>query len=95
MGRFLIGLVLGIILVPVCVLLYFKMGRVPVAVNDPPFPSERLVTSFPLNARIDRGDDAHKNALTGLHVVADDSQYTESIRLARQRDVEISCVELK
>jgi mono/diheme cytochrome c family protein len=54
MGRFLLGLVLGIILVPLCVLLYFKMGSVPVAVGDPPFPNERLLTAVPLGARIDR-----------------------------------------
>ena len=45
MGRIFIGLVIGIILVPLAVLAYFKMGRVPVAVNDPPFPNERLFTS--------------------------------------------------
>ena len=54
MGRFVLGLLLGIILVPLVVLLYFKFGRVPVAVNDPPFPQERLITGVPLNARIDR-----------------------------------------
>lgn len=54
MGRFLLGIVLGIIIVPVVVFLYFKFGHVPVAVNDPPFPDEKLVTSVPLNARIDR-----------------------------------------
>ena len=54
MGRVLLGIVLGIILVPIAVMLYFKTGHVPVAVNDPPFPQERLVTSVPLNARIDR-----------------------------------------
>ena len=54
MGRFLLGLVLGIILIPVIVLLYFHFGRLPVAVSDPPSPSERLVTSVPLHARIDR-----------------------------------------
>jgi mono/diheme cytochrome c family protein len=54
MARFLLGLILGIIIVPLAVMLYFKFGRVPVAVNDPPFPNERLVTSTPLNARIDR-----------------------------------------
>jgi thiosulfate dehydrogenase len=54
MSRFLLGLILGIILIPVVALLYFKFGHVPVAVNDPPFPQERLVTSMPLNARIDR-----------------------------------------
>ena len=54
MGRFVVGVSLGIVLVPVVVLLYFKAGRVPVAVSDPPFPQERLITSVPLNARIDR-----------------------------------------
>jgi mono/diheme cytochrome c family protein len=54
MGRFLLGLIIGIILVPLCILAYFKWGSVPVAVNDPPFPQERLVTAVPLNARIDR-----------------------------------------
>jgi mono/diheme cytochrome c family protein len=54
MGRFLFGLVIGIILVPLAVLAYFKMGSVPVAVSDPPFPQERLLTAVPLGARIDR-----------------------------------------
>lgn len=54
MGRVLLGIVLGIILVPIAVLVYFKTGHVPVAVNDPPFPQERLITGVPLNARIDR-----------------------------------------
>ncbi len=54
MGRFLFGIVLGIILVPAAVLVYFKMGHVPVAVNDRPFPQEGLITNIPLSARIDR-----------------------------------------
>lgn len=54
MGRFLLGLIFGVILIPLAVLAYFKLGRVPVAVNDPPLPYERLITSVPLNARIDR-----------------------------------------
>ncbi len=54
MGRFLLGIAIGIVLVPLAVLVFFKFGNVPVAVNDKPFPDERLVTSVPLNARIDR-----------------------------------------
>lgn len=54
MGRFLLGAVIGIILVPLVVLMYFKMGHVPVAVSDPPLPQERLITGVPLEARIDR-----------------------------------------
>ncbi len=78
MGRFLIGLVIGIILVPLAVLAYFKMGSVPVAVNDPPFPAERAFTAVPLNARIDRemvktapvqADES--NLVAGAHVYSD------------------------
>ncbi len=54
MGRILLGIILGVILVPVAVLAWFHFGSVPVAVADPPLPQERLITSVPLDARIDR-----------------------------------------
>ena len=54
MGRVLLGIILGAILAPVTVLAWFQFGHVPVAVADPPLPQERLITSVPLNARIDR-----------------------------------------
>ncbi len=54
MGRFLFGVILGIALVVLVVFAYLKMGSLPVAVNDPPLPNERLVTSVPLKARIER-----------------------------------------
>ncbi len=54
MGRILLGIVLGVILVPLVGLAWFKFGQVPVAVADPPLPEEKLITSVPLNARIDR-----------------------------------------
>ena len=54
MGRILLGIILGVLLVPVAVLAWFRFGHVPVAVADPPLPQERLITSVPLNARIDR-----------------------------------------
>ena len=54
MGRFLFGIVVGVLLVPLAVLAWFHFGTVPVAVADPPLPQEKLITSVPLNARIDR-----------------------------------------
>jgi len=54
MGRFLLGLVIGIIFVPLALFVYIKSGSVPVAVNDPPFPQERRLTHVPLAARIER-----------------------------------------
>lgn len=54
MGRFLLGILVGIVVIPLAVIFYFKYGNVPVAVNDKPFPDEKLFTSIPLEARIDR-----------------------------------------
>lgn len=54
MGRVLLGIIVGAILVPLAVLAWFQFGHVPVAVADPPLPQERMLTSVPLNARIDR-----------------------------------------
>ena len=54
MGRVLLGIVLGLVLAPLVVLGWLKFGKVPVAVADPPLPQEQLITSVPLNARIDK-----------------------------------------
>lgn len=54
MGRILLGLLLGIVLLPLVVLGWLRFGNVPVAVADPPFPQEKLMTGIPLHARIDR-----------------------------------------
>ncbi|MFY9853857.1 MAG: cytochrome c [Terracidiphilus sp.] len=54
MGRIILGILLGIVLVPIAVLGWLKFGNVPVAVADPPLPQERLLTGMPLDARIDR-----------------------------------------
>ena len=54
MGRFLLGIILGVVLVPVAALAWLHFGRVPVAVTDPPLPQERLLTHNALDARIDR-----------------------------------------
>ncbi len=54
MGRFLLGLILGVILVPVGAMVWLHYGNVPVAVNDSPFPREQQITHTALNARIDR-----------------------------------------
>lgn len=54
MGRVLLGIVLGAILVPLAVLAWFQFGHVPVAVADPPLPFERMITKVPLHARIAR-----------------------------------------
>jgi len=54
MGRILFGVILGIVLVPVGVMLWFHLGNPPVAVADTPFWHERQITGMALNGRIDR-----------------------------------------
>ncbi|MGA2349050.1 MAG: cytochrome c [Terracidiphilus sp.] len=54
MVRICLGILLGIVLVPIALLGWLWLGKVPVAVADPPLPQERLLTGIPLNARISR-----------------------------------------
>ena len=52
--RFLLGLILGVLLVPVALMVYFHFGQPPVAVADKPFPMERQIVKGPLAARIEK-----------------------------------------
>jgi mono/diheme cytochrome c family protein len=54
MGRVLVGVLLGIVLLPISVLGWLRFGPVPVAVADSPLPQEKLLTGIPLQARIHR-----------------------------------------
>jgi thiosulfate dehydrogenase len=54
MKSFLIGLLIGLLVIPVCVAVYFKAGKPPVATSDPPLPMEAGIVHIPLHARIDR-----------------------------------------
>jgi thiosulfate dehydrogenase len=54
MGRILLGIIVGILLVPAAVLMWLHYGHLPVAVSDTPFPQERMVVHEALEKRIDR-----------------------------------------
>jgi thiosulfate dehydrogenase len=54
MGRFLLGVFLGMALLPVALLGWLWRGAVPVAVADPPFPHEKQLSELPLRSRIGR-----------------------------------------
>lgn len=54
MKTFLIGLLLGLIALPVAAFAYLRLAHLPVAVADPPFPWEKQIVSVPLDARIER-----------------------------------------
>jgi len=53
MVRILLGVVIGIVLVPLAVMGWFKFGHPPVAVADAQLPFERQIVNVPMHARID------------------------------------------
>ncbi|HVJ08172.1 MAG TPA: cytochrome c [Acidisarcina sp.] len=54
MKTFLLGLLLGVLCVPLGALVYFQAGTPPVAVSDKPFPMEETLVHIPMHARIRR-----------------------------------------
>jgi thiosulfate dehydrogenase len=54
MWRFIGGLILGLIILPVCGYLYIRFGYAPVATASLPLPFERRLAHMALNARIDK-----------------------------------------
>lgn len=52
MKKFLLGLIIGLIAIPVAAYVYFRVGHPPVAVADHPFLFEKQIVHVPLNARI-------------------------------------------
>lgn len=54
MLKFLLGLILGFLIVPLCVMGWLHFGHPPVAVADAPFPYEKNIVRMPLHARIDK-----------------------------------------
>lgn len=54
MKKFILGVIVGIVLVPVALYVYFLSGRAPVAASDPPLPLERLYAGTAINARMNR-----------------------------------------
>jgi mono/diheme cytochrome c family protein len=51
---FIVGIVLGIAIVPLAVYFYLTSGRAPVATADPPLPFEKQLANSALHVRVDR-----------------------------------------
>jgi len=78
MFRFLFGLALGIVLIPLAVLAWFSYGKVPVAVADPPIPYEHEVTSIALNTRI-------HTEIMGTHMEPDEKTLVAGARVYSEK----------
>jgi thiosulfate dehydrogenase len=75
MGRVLVGILLGCILFPVLLLLYFQYGFPPLAVGDKPFYGEEKLIQAPLQFRVPREAPQYapiplpeENLVAGAHV---------------------------
>src|SRR5690349_18557646 len=53
MGKLLLGVILGVILVPIVFYVYCKSGKAPTAAADPPLPMEKTFAKAALHAAID------------------------------------------
>jgi thiosulfate dehydrogenase len=54
MKKFIFGLILGLVAVPVVVYMYFASGNAPVATSAPPMPFEKMLARKALHARMDK-----------------------------------------
>lgn len=75
MRKFLFGLIVGLIAVPLCVFLYVATGRAPVATAAPPMPLERLVAGMALHARMD------KEMPKSVPIAADEAAYAAGAQI--------------
>ena|SRR5579871_3974986 len=75
MRKFLVGLILGIVLVPVIVYFYFAKGLAPVATSAPPMPFERTFARMALHARQD------KEVPKTVPIQADEAAYTAGAQI--------------
>lgn len=72
---FILGLVLGLLVVPVALYAYFFTGTAPAATSAPPMPFEKMLAHKALNARI------AKEMPTSVPVPADESNELAGARL--------------
>jgi len=54
MGKFLFGIIVGLLAVPVIGAIYLLSGSAPAGVTDPPFPFEKYIAGAALESRIHR-----------------------------------------
>jgi thiosulfate dehydrogenase len=54
MTKFILGIVVGVILVPLAVVAYLLSGRTPAAATDPPMPFESFIAGTALSRRIQK-----------------------------------------
>ena len=78
MSKFIAGLIIGLILFPLTVYLYFSSGSAPVATAAPPMPFERTLARMALQARLD------KEMPKSVPIAADETAFVAGAQIYRQ-----------
>ncbi|HSZ03290.1 MAG TPA: c-type cytochrome [Terriglobales bacterium] len=78
MKTFLIGLIIGLILVPLCVYVYFVTGSAPVATAAPDMPFEKMLAHGALSAHIS------KEMPKSVPVPADETNFAAGAQVYRE-----------
>jgi thiosulfate dehydrogenase len=75
MGKFLFGLIVGLIVIPVGVYMYFSTGSAPVATAAEPMPFEKMLAGLALHARM--GKEMPKS----VPITADEAAYVAGAQI--------------
>jgi thiosulfate dehydrogenase len=75
MGKFVMGLIVGLAVIPVAVYGYFAFGSAPVATSAPPMPFERRLAHMALHARLE------KEMPKSAPITADDAIYAAGAQI--------------
>lgn len=78
MKPFIVGLIIGLVAIPLAVFSYFASGSAPVATAAPPMPFEKMLAKRALHARLD------KEMPKSVPVPADESSYQAGAQVYRE-----------
>lgn len=78
MGKFLLGLIIGLILIPLAVYVYFSRGMAPVGTSAQPMPFEKTFARMALHARVEK--EAPKN----IPIAADEPNLVAGAKIYKE-----------
>ncbi len=78
MGKFLIGLILGLVAIPAGVYFYFSSGNAPVATSAAPMPFEKTFARMALHARME------KEMPKSVPIPADEASYVAGAQVYKE-----------
>lgn len=78
MGKFVFGVIIGLVLLPLAVYFYFSRGMAPVATSAPPMPFEKTLARMALHARLD------KEVPKTVPIAADEAAYAAGAQVYKE-----------